>query len=65
MIPVARPSIGKEELNNVIQAVKEGWISSKGAFVQEFEENFSSYLGVKYGVATSNGTVATPYLTPR
>ena len=58
MIPVAKPSLGEEELKNVIQAVKEGWISSKGKFVQEFEKNFSDYIGVKYGVATSNGTVA-------
>jgi perosamine synthetase len=58
MIPVAKPSLGKEELNNVIQAVKEGWISSKGKFVQEFERRFPNYLGVKHGVATSNGTVA-------
>jgi perosamine synthetase len=58
MIPVAKPSLGEEELNNLIQAFKEGWISSKGRFVQEFEEGFSDYLDVKYGVATSNGTVA-------
>jgi perosamine synthetase len=58
MIPVAKPSLGEEELNNVAQAFKEGWISSKGRFVQEFERKFSSYLGVKYGVATCNGTVA-------
>jgi len=58
MIPVAEPSLGEEELNNVIEAVKSGWVSSKGKFIEEFEENFSSYCGRKYGVATSNGTVA-------
>jgi len=58
MIPIAKPSLGEEELKNVIQAFKEGWISSKGRFVQEFEEKFSDYLGAKYGVATSNGTAA-------
>jgi len=58
MIPVAKPCLGEEELNNVIEAVKSGWISSKGKFIQEFEKKFSAYLGVKYGVATSNGTVA-------
>lgn len=58
MIPVAKPLLGEEELNNVIQAFKEGWISSKGRFVQEFERKFSNYLGVRYGVTTSNGTVA-------
>ena len=58
MIPIAEPSLGEEELNNVIEAVKSGWISSKGTFIEEFERNFSKYCNRKYGVATSNGTVA-------
>lgn len=58
MIPIAEPSLGQEELNNITEAVKSGWISSKGKFIPEFEEGFAEYCGVKYGVATSNGTVA-------
>lgn len=58
MIPIAEPLLGEEELTNVIEAVKSGWISSKGKFIPEFEEKFARYCGVKYGVATSNGTVA-------
>jgi perosamine synthetase len=58
MIPVAEPSLGEEELKNVTEAVKSGWISSKGEFIEEFERNFSSYCDRKSGVATSNGTVA-------
>ncbi len=58
MIPVAEPCLGEEEVNNVIKAVKSGWISSKGEFIEEFERGFASYCGVKYGVATSNGTAA-------
>lgn len=57
-IPIAEPEIGKEELHNVIEAVKSGWISSKGVFIEQFEKSFSNYIGMKYGVATSNGTVA-------
>ena len=57
-IPVAEPSLGEEELKNVIEAVKSGWISSKGKFIEEFEREFAKYCGVKYGVATANGTVA-------
>ena len=56
--PVAEPEIGEEELKNVIEAVKSGWVSSKGKFIEEFENLFAKYIGVKYGVATSNGTVA-------
>lgn len=58
MIPVAKPSLGEEELKNVIEAVKDGWISSKGKFIEEFEKKFAEYCGVKYGIATSNGTAA-------
>ena len=58
MIPIAEPSLGEEELNNVVEAVKSGWISSKGKFIPEFEENFAHYCGMKHGVATCNGTVA-------
>lgn len=58
MIPIAEPSLGEEELKNVIEAVKSGWISSKGKFITELEEKFARYCGVKYGITTSNGTVA-------
>ena len=56
--PVAEPEIGEEELSNVIEAVRGGWISSKGRFIEEFERAFANYIGVKYGVATSSGTTA-------
>ena len=58
MIPIAEPCLGDEELKNVVDAVKSGWISSKGKFIEEFEGGFARYCGVKYGVTTSNGTVA-------
>jgi len=57
-IPVAEPSIGKRELELVTEAVESGWVSSKGKFTVEFEEKFAKYVGVKYGVAASNGTAA-------
>jgi perosamine synthetase len=57
-IPIAEPEIGKEELRNVTDAVKSGWISSKGPFIEEFERGFSNYIGTKNAVSTSNGTTA-------
>ena len=57
-IPVAQPEIGKEELENVSAAVKSGWVSSKGPFIEKFEEDFAAYVGVKHGVSSSNGTTA-------
>lgn len=58
MIPISEPYIGNEELKNVIDAVKSGWISSKGKYIKEFEEKFAGYCGIKYGISTSNGTVS-------
>jgi perosamine synthetase len=58
MIPVSEPLLGEEELDNIVDALKSGWISSKGRFISEFEHGFAQYCGVKHGTATSNGTVA-------
>lgn len=58
MIPVAEPSLGEEELKNVVAAVESGWISSRGPFITEFEDKFAEYCGTRYGVSTSNGTTA-------
>jgi perosamine synthetase len=57
-IPIAKPYLGQKELSNVIEAVVDGWISSKGKFIEEFEQKFADYCGVKYGVATNSGTAA-------
>lgn len=58
MIPVYEPTLGDEELANVIHAVQSGWISSKGQFIPAFEAAFAQYIGVAQGVACSNGTTA-------
>ncbi len=58
MIPVAKPFLGAEELENVREAVESGWVSSKGEFITEFEQKFAAFCGVKYGIAVSNGTTA-------
>lgn len=57
-IPVAAPVIGELEIAYVTDAVKSGWVSSIGAYVDRFEESFAAYLGVKHAIAVSNGTTA-------
>lgn len=57
-IPVYQPSLGAAERLNVQECLNEGWVSSKGKFIKLFEEKFSDYLGVKYSISVSNGTVA-------
>ncbi len=55
-IPISQPSIGEKEIAYVTDAVKSGWVSSLGKYIDEFEKHFAAYCGVKYAVATSNGT---------
>jgi len=58
MIPVNEPLIGEKELEYVTECLKTGWVSSAGRFINEFEEKWASYCGVKHGIAVSNGTAA-------
>ena len=57
-IPVAEPNLGSEEEKFVLECIRSTWISSTGAFIQKFEEEFSNYMGVKYAISCSNGTAA-------
>ena len=57
MIPVSRPSLGKEEAEAVARVMESGMIA-QGQVVAEFERSFASYCGVKHAIATSNGTTA-------
>jgi perosamine synthetase len=57
VIPVARPYIGTEEEQAVIDVLRSGWVT-QGPRVAEFEEKFSSYIGCSYSVAVSSCTTA-------
>ncbi|MGL4982866.1 MAG: DegT/DnrJ/EryC1/StrS family aminotransferase [Treponemataceae bacterium] len=56
--PVYQPSLNGNEKKYVNECLDSSWISSKGKFVNEFEEKFSKYIGVNYGMAVCNGTLA-------
>lgn len=55
---LAQPQLTGNEYKYLMDAFLSTWISSTGKYVIQFEEDFSKYCGVKYGVAVSNGTVA-------
>lgn len=57
-IPVNEPLLNGNEEKYVVECIRTGWISSEGAFVRTFEEQFAARVGRKHGVAVSNGTVA-------
>jgi perosamine synthetase len=58
MIPVSEPSIGEKELEYISDAVKSGWISSEGKYLNAFEANFALYVRRRHGIAVNNGTNA-------
>jgi len=57
-IPVCEPLLLGNELNYVTDAVKTGWISSSGSYVNAFEQKFAEFCEVKHAIAVCNGTVA-------
>jgi perosamine synthetase len=57
MIPVARPYIGVEEEQAVIDVLRSGWVT-QGPRVTEFEVKVSEYIGCDYSVAVSSCTTA-------
>jgi len=57
-IPISQPSIGQKEIKYVNDAMKSGWVSSIGDYIDKFESKFAKFCGTKYAVAVSNGTVA-------
>lgn len=57
-IPISEPSITQKEIDYVADAVKSGWVSSIGVYIDNFEKKFAEFVGTKYSVATSNGTTA-------
>jgi len=56
-IPVAAPMIGERELAYVTDAVRSGWVSSLGPYIERFEQAFARYVGVSHAIAVCNGTV--------
>ncbi|RZD37965.1 MAG: aminotransferase DegT [Methanobacteriota archaeon] len=57
MIPIASPQLGVEEREAVDRVLQSG-IIAQGPEVAKFEDEFAKMCGVKYAVATSNGTTA-------
>ena len=57
-IAVNEPVIGEEEISNVLDCLKTGWISSAGKYIETFENLWAQACGVQHGIAVSNGTVA-------
>jgi perosamine synthetase len=57
-IPISKPSIADTEAAYVLDAVRSGWVSSLGPYIQDFEQRFAAFCGTRYALTASNGTTA-------
>lgn len=54
-ITFSPPLIGKEEIEEVVDTLKSGWITT-GPKVKQFEEEFARYIGCKHAVVLNSCT---------
>jgi perosamine synthetase len=57
LIPIAKPSLGDEELRLVEEVIRSGWVA-QGPKVVEFERRFADRVGAPEAVAVSSCTAA-------
>lgn len=55
-IPLSVPNLKGNELKYVTKAVEDEWVSTGGAFIDQFEENMADYVNAKGAVACQSGT---------
>jgi dTDP-4-amino-4,6-dideoxygalactose transaminase len=56
-IPFYKPSIGEDEIREVVDTLKSGWLTT-GPKTKQFEREFGEYLGNKHAVAVNSCTAA-------
>jgi len=54
-IPYNLPSIGEEEINEVVATLRSGWLTT-GPKTAQFEQEFRAYVGAKYALAVNSCT---------
>jgi perosamine synthetase len=57
-IAVAAPDLTGNEEAYVVEAIRSGWVSSSGDFLDRFEREFAAACGARHAVACSSGTTA-------
>ena len=58
MIRLTQPYLDHAEKSNVLTCLEDGWLSSAGPLVEEFETHLSLYTGAREVIATNSGTSA-------
>jgi dTDP-4-amino-4,6-dideoxygalactose transaminase len=54
-LPFSVPTIGEDEINEVVDSLKSGWITT-GPKVKIFEDAFKEYVGCRHSVALNSAT---------
>lgn len=57
LVPPSGKLIGEEELQNMVSASLDGWLTT-GRFNQQFEKELADFLGVKYCLSVNSGSSA-------
>jgi dTDP-4-amino-4,6-dideoxygalactose transaminase len=57
LLPFARPSIGEDEIAEVVDTLRSGWLTT-GPKVKRFEQAFAAYVGADHAVAVNSCTAA-------
>jgi len=56
-VPFHRPSIGDEEINEVVATLRSGWLTT-GPRTKRFETEFAEFVGTKHAIALNSATAA-------
>ncbi|MCX6353627.1 MAG: DegT/DnrJ/EryC1/StrS family aminotransferase [Candidatus Aureabacteria bacterium] len=55
LLPFSRPSLGNEEIEEVVHSMKSGWITT-GPKCHQFEEDLRKYVGASHAIALTSAT---------
>ena len=58
MIPLSIPNFEGNEKKYVDDAIEQGWVSTGGAYINEFEHRLAEFLQVEDVAACQSGTAA-------
>jgi len=56
-VPFHRPSIGEDEVAEVVDTLRSGWLTT-GPKVRRFEQDFAAAVGARHALAVNSGTAA-------
>src|SRR5438067_6093747 len=56
-IPFYKPSIGEDEINEVVETLRGGWLTT-GPRTKQFEKEFAEYVQHRHAIAVNSCTAA-------